>query len=133
MKNLFLSSLFSKYFSCAHRKALEDSFEGYCPECGVYLKKIFYIVRCKHCEIKREAQMRFEKIFPVEKFCTNCGGQEFYVERLEKISFTDIHFAIHTKEASVVGETKQATQVWVEVPKGTKKPQLRLVMNGSNN
>lgn len=98
---------------CTHEHALIDANEGYCPDCGKYLKKYFYIVRCKHCEIKREAKMKNGLILPSTNFCPNCGGNEFYIERLEKINITDVRYVICKKE--VLEEVcLDITQVWAE-------------------
>ena len=110
-----LIDLFLKKSSCAHTHALINTNEGYCPDCGAYLKKYFYIVRCSCCEVKREAKMYFGEVVPKEKFCTNCGSKEFYIEKLEVISFIDIPYAIHTKEQITPVQDKFASaQVWVD-------------------
>lgn len=125
MQNLILN-LFQKKFDCAHQNALINEHEGYCPDCGVFLKKYFYIIRCKHCEIKREGTKRFNSIYPKAKFCKNCGGEEFYIEKLEKISFIDIKYAIHTKETFEKCENTQGIfQIWVENSK--KHPKIKLI------
>ena len=113
MKSLL--DLFLRKSSCAHTHALINTNEGYCPDCGAYLKKYFYIVRCSCCEVKREAKVYFGEILPKEKFCTNCGSKEFHVEKLDAISFIDIPYAVHTKEVISQGEFEYASaQVWVE-------------------
>jgi len=128
MKKL-LHLFFKKRFSCTHKHALIQDNEGYCPECGVYLKKYFYIVRCKCCDIKRDAKMHFEEIVPSEKYCTNCGSEEFYIEKLEQINFTDVRFAVHKKETHEPVRIKETTQVWVEEISRAEQnlPPLRLI------
>ena len=98
---------------CPHANALIDTNEGYCPDCGEYLKKYFYIVRCNHCEIKREAKMKNGIITPATNFCPNCGGMEFYIERHEKINLTDVRFVICKKE-TIREYFEDSTQIWVE-------------------
>lgn len=113
MKSIF--DLFLRKNSCAHTHALIYSNEGYCPECGAYVKKYFYIVRCSCCEVKREAKMCFGDVMPKEKFCTNCGSRDFYVEKLDNITFIDVPYAIHTKEVVPIEELDYArSQVWVD-------------------
>lgn len=59
----------------------------------------------------------FGDIVPVNRFCTNCGGEEFYVEKLEKLGFVDVHYAIEVKEPIKDENIKLATtQIWVEEP-----------------
>ena len=67
------------------------------------------------CYLKREAKIFFGDVLPEEKFCTNCGSKEFYVEKLDKISFIDIPYAIHTKEV-VSPELLDfvSAQIWVD-------------------
>ncbi len=98
---------------CLHTSALIDANEGYCPDCGEYLKKYFYIVRCKHCEIKREAKIKNGIIAPATNFCPNCGGREFYIERHEKINLCDVRFVICKKE-TMSEYFQDVTQVWAE-------------------
>lgn len=107
--------LFLRKSACAHTHALIGSNEGYCPDCGAYVKKYFYIVRCSCCEVKREAKIYFGEVFPKEKFCTNCGSREFYVEKLDTITFIDIPYAIHTKEIVSIEQLELArAQIWVD-------------------
>ena len=113
MKSLL--DLFLRKSTCSHTHALINTNEGYCPDCGAYLKKYFYIVRCSRCDLKREAKIYFGDVLPKEKYCTNCGSKEFYVEKLDTISFIDIPYAIHTKETVPQGEFEFASaQIWVD-------------------
>lgn len=118
MRSLF--DLFLKKSTCAHSHALISSNEGYCPDCGAYLKKYFYIVRCSRCDLKREAKIYFGDVLPKEKFCTNCGSKDYYVEKLDAISFIDIPYAIHTKEVITPEQIDiVSAQIWVD-ENGTK-------------
>ncbi len=111
----FFINFFGLRNKCSHRNALLNSEEGYCPDCGKYLKKYYYIIRCKHCDIKRKGEVLYQGIYPVDSFCENCGGDDFYVEKLEKINFFDIKYAIISKE--VVEEEnslQEVFQIWTE-------------------
>ena len=113
MKSLL--DLFLKKSTCAHAYALINTNEGYCPDCGAYLKKYFYIVRCSRCDVKREAKVYFGDVLPKEKFCTNCGSKDYYIEKLDTISFIDIPYAIHTKEVIVPEQIDiVSAQIWVD-------------------
>lgn len=126
MKNLifYLISIVNNAKKCRHTRALLNSNEGYCPDCGVYLKKYYYVLRCSCCSHKREASRavlgKYDKITPVSKFCPICGGEEFYIEKYEKLNITDVNYAIEVKE--ILPQTAQAnytvssTKVWVETP-----------------
>ena len=48
-------------------------------------------------------------------FCSNCGSEEFYIEKIDKVNFIDAHYAIYLKEiASEIMNLHPETQVWVE-------------------
>ncbi len=124
MKNLilYLFSIVTNGSKCRHTNALLNADEGYCPDCGVYLKKYYYVLRCSCCSHKREAARasfgKTDEIVPVSKFCPVCGGAEFYIEKYEKLNIVDINYAIEVKEefdilnSPYCGES--TTKVWVE-------------------
>ena len=125
--NIF--DLFLRKTTCAHTHALINTNEGYCPDCGKFVKKYFYIVRCSCCEVKREAKVYFGEVLPKDKFCTNCGSKEYYVQKLDTISFVDIDYAVHTKEVFELDRADYAsTQVWVE---NENVPQVRFLTSGT--
>lgn len=109
-----LKEILKNLFKCKHYGALLYSNEGYCPACGKYLKKNYYIIRCSHCEIKRSAKKEFGKIVPCEKFCTNCGEQEYYIEKYDKLNFVDINYAIEAKEEVDIQCRGRDFEIWVE-------------------
>ena len=100
---------------CTHKNALLKREEGYCPDCGAYLKKHFYVVRCKHCDIKRLSVVNYGEIEPANKYCENCGGHEYYIEKLDRINFFDIKYVVFKLEEIFIPEkTKEFTEVWVD-------------------
>lgn len=109
-----LKEILKNLFKCKHYGALLYSNEGYCPTCGKYLKKSYYIIRCSHCEIKRSAKKEFGKIIPDEKFCTNCGEKEYYIEKYDKLNFVDINYAIEVKEEININHKSQDFEIWVD-------------------
>lgn len=125
MKNILIKFIKNKN-SCTHKNALLNANEGYCPDCGEYLVKNYYIVRCLSCGIKREAKLCWSEVVPVDKYCKNCGENEFYVEKLDKISFVDANFAIYKKEIIKNYQLLHPeAQIWVE--KDEKIRQLELI------
>ena len=121
MKNILIK-FFKNKNKCSHKNALLNSNEGYCPDCGQYLVKNYYIVRCASCDIKREAKLSWGEITPKDKYCQNCGASEYYIEKLDKINFIDAQFAIYIKEiANEMKTLHPNTQIWVEEEKGTIK------------
>ena len=114
MKNILLKFIKNKN-KCNHKNALLHTDNGYCPDCGQYLIKNYYLIRCSRCDIKREAKLAWGEIIPTQKFCSNCGEQNFYIEKLDKVSFIDAKYAIYLKEiASEIQTLHPESQIWVE-------------------
>lgn len=111
---LRLKDIIKELFKCKHSNALLYSNEGYCPNCGKYLKKSYYIIRCSHCEIKRSAKKEFGKILPEEKFCINCGESDYYIEKYDKLNFVDINYAIEVKEETDFEQKSFDFEIWVD-------------------
>ena len=113
---LQLSRIFLPSFSvkCTHDKVRPDVEQAYCPDCGKLIKNEWYITRCSCCGVKMKAMVKNGQIVPQEHYCSNCGGEDFTVEKVEKINFIDINFAALLKteaEDEVVGCT---TRCWQE-------------------
>ena len=108
-----LNLIFGKK-KCKHNRVSSNSESGYCPDCGEYVENKWYLVRCKHCRIKRQAHLVGRNIVPDSHFCPNCGGILYEVEKLNKINFIDINFAVLKKE--VVENVKRfaPATTWVE-------------------
>ncbi len=116
-----LKKFLKEIFKCKHKNAILHTDEGYCPDCGHYVRKAYYIVRCSCCGIKRTAKKHFDTVYPTEKFCTNCGESAYIVEKYDKLNLVDINYAIQVKETSAqAGETTEI-EVWVETEGKTKE------------
>jgi len=114
MKNILIS-FFKNKNKCTHKNALLHSDNGYCPDCGQYLVKNYYLVRCNCCDIKREAKIQWGEIVPADKYCSNCGSSDFYIEKLDKINFIDAQYAVYLKEiADELQTLHPEAQIWVE-------------------
>jgi len=114
MKNILIK-FFENKQKCTHKNALLNQERGYCPDCGQYLQKNYYLVRCSVCDIKREAKICWGEIVPKEKYCTDCGSQEFYIEKIDKINFIDAKYAVYLKEiASEYLKHHPEIQIWVD-------------------
>lgn len=122
---MFLSNLFRLKKVCSHDKITPDMEFGYCPDCGKLVKNEWYITRCACCGVKIRACIKNDEIQPQEHFCTNCGSKEFKVEKLDKINFIDINFAVLKKTTEDCSKTVSTTQCWEEktssLPKLTVK------------
>ena len=108
-----LFNFFGKH-KCNHYKVPATAEAGYCPDCGEYVENHWYLVRCKHCKIKRKAHLVGDNIVPDTHFCQNCGGILFEIEKLNKINFIDINFAVLKRE--IVNNIKRfaSAATWVE-------------------
>ena len=114
MKNILLK-LIKNQCKCSHKHALLYQNEGYCPDCGQFLIKNYYLLRCARCDIKREAKLIWGEIVPKDKFCSNCGSEEYYIEKIDTVNFVDAHYAIYLKEiADKMHDIHPETQIWVE-------------------
>ena len=109
---------------CKHERFSADRDIGYCPDCGELIENQWYIMRCSCCGVKHRAIVKHGKIVPLDKFCENCGGNEFVAERVDKINFIDINYAVLVK-AVVTNDVQPFTQSWVDVTETSNyKPQL---------
>lgn len=109
-----IKKIIKELFKCRHKNAVLNTDEGYCPDCGKYLKKSYYIVRCACCDIKRTAKKNFDEIVPVDKFCTNCGAKDFIIEKCDKLNIVDVNYAIEVKEAVDEIPFENNIEIWVE-------------------
>ena len=98
---------------CNHDKFPADKDIGYCPDCGELIENQWFIVRCACCGVKHKAVIKNGQIVPVEKFCHNCGAKEFITERINKINFIDINYAVLVKTI-IPNEHFEYTQSWAE-------------------
>lgn len=98
---------------CTHDKLGMYSGGGYCPDCGEYVENQWYLVRCSCCGVKRVAMTKGENVLPKEAFCTNCGGHEYYIEKLNHVNFIDINYATIVQKIHPHFKTN-FSQAWVE-------------------
>ena len=107
---------------CTHDKIRPDVEQGYCPDCGKLIKNEWYITRCSCCGVKMKAMVKNGQIVPQEHYCSNCGGEEFLIEKVEKINFIDINFAALVKTEVQEEFTPSVTKCWQE--KTAEPPKL---------
>lgn len=121
MENILIKFIKSKS-KCSHKNALLNSSEGYCPDCGEYLVKNYYLIRCSRCDIKREAKLAWGDIVPAQKFCSNCGETQYYIEKLDSLNVIDVKYAIYLKEiADNLQILHPEAQIWVDEGDGRIK------------
>ncbi len=114
INNLFLELVYNLIpkSECQHDKVSPLSDGEYCPDCGRYIVNEWYITRCKCCGVRLQSVKKGESIIPAEKFCHNCGGSDFYLEKLSKIDFVNINYAVLIKRAMEDGTLTRTTQCW---------------------
>ncbi len=110
---------------CEHTKVPFDVDFAYCPDCGELIENQWFLVRCNCCGVKLKGFVKNGKILPERNFCHNCGGKEFFVERINKINFIDISYAVLVKSV-VRHDFTSYTQSWVDTDfrKNNYKQQL---------
>ena len=122
---MFLTNLFFLKKGCQHEKITPDLECGYCPDCGKFIQNEWYVTRCSCCGVKLRAVVKNGKIIPQNHFCVNCGGHDYTVEKIEKINFVDINFAVLLKKENSTDASGILTyQCWQEK---TLEPQKLLV------
>lgn len=98
---------------CQHSKIRPDVDFAYCPDCGELIENQWYLVRCDCCGVKIKAIIKNGEIIPEKNYCHNCGTREYVIERINKINFIDISYAVLVK-AKVSHNFTNFTQSWVE-------------------
>ena len=94
---------------CTHKNVAKSVKQAYCPDCGELILNSWYIARCSTCGIKRHAHTAGTNIVADTKFCPNCGGCHIEAEKIEKLSFIDVEFAIHVQE--IVEDVRMAQSI----------------------
>ena len=122
---MFLTNLFNFKKSCSHDKIHPNMEFGYCPDCGKLIRNDWYITRCACCGVKLRAVNKNGKIVPQDNFCTNCGSNEYEVEKLPKINFVDINFAVLLKTEVEEEKKVSTTQCWQE--RTIEQPKLQVL------
>ncbi len=112
---MFLTNLFNLKKQCFHDKITPDMEFGYCPDCGKPIRNEWYITRCACCGVKMKAMVAKGEIRPQNHYCTNCGSDEYIVEKLPGINFIDINFAALIKQEVIEDiRPRTTTQCWQE-------------------
>lgn len=105
---------FNRNRTCSHSRVRPDVEFAYCPDCGELVENQWFIVRCACCGVKLPGIIRNGEIIPEKKYCHNCGNHNFVIEKIDKINFIDIRYAVLIK-AVVNSNIKAYTQSWADV------------------
>ncbi|MBO6087786.1 hypothetical protein J6P92_05510 [bacterium] len=108
---------------CNHTHVSPEVDFAYCPDCGELIENQWYLVRCACCGVKLRGMVRNGEIVPEKHFCHNCGTREYVVERINKINFVDISYAVLIKSV-VQNEDIDITQSWVDFKTPNYRPKL---------
>ena len=99
---------------CEHKKLSHLSTSAYCPDCGEMVETHWYLCRCACCGIKRKGILKFGKIVPEEKYCTNCGTHRFIVEKYDNLDFSNVQYAVLKKEVVYTAKINLSiVQTWI--------------------
>lgn len=110
---MIILELFKFNRVCQHSKVRPDVEFAYCPDCGELVENQWYLVRCACCGVKIKGIIKNGEIIPEKNFCHNCGTRDYVIERINKINFIDISYAVLVK-AVVTHNYTNFTQSWVE-------------------
>ena len=108
---------------CSHDKVRPDVNQAYCPDCGKLIQNEWYITRCSCCGAKMKAMVQNGEIVPQNHFCSNCGSEEYVVEKIEHINFIDINFAALIKQEVEQHRQETTFRCWEE-GKTSEQPKL---------
>ncbi|MBS5802082.1 MAG: hypothetical protein KIC80_03555 [Brachyspira sp.] len=111
---MILLEYFRRNNVCHHDKVTPEKDAAYCPDCGELIENQWYITRCSCCGVKLKAIIKNGEVVPEAHFCHNCGFRSFVVERVNKINFIDINYAVLVK-AVIKPQIDDITQSWCDV------------------
>lgn len=111
---MILLELFKRNRTCTHDRVRPDRDFSYCPDCGELIENRWFLTRCSCCGVKLRATLKNGEVVPESNYCKNCGGHEFTVERIEKINFIDIDYAVLVKEV-VKPAVSDKVQTWIDL------------------
>ena len=111
---MFLTNLFNLKKECQHNHVAPNLESAYCPDCGKLIKNEWYITRCSCCGVKLKSVKQNNNIVPQFNYCCNCGSKEYVIEKLDKIDFININFAVLIKRVIEQDSISNFTQCWQE-------------------
>lgn len=111
---MIILELFRKNRVCTHDRVKPDAELSYCPDCGELIQNQWFLTRCACCGVKLKATIKNGEIIPENHFCRNCGAREFVVERVKKINFIDIDYAVLVKTV-IKPSVDEKIQSWVDL------------------
>lgn len=111
---MIILELFKKNKECRHAKVTPEKDISYCPDCGELIENQWFITRCACCGVKLKAIIKNGEVMPQEHYCHNCGAKDYTVERVDKINFIDINYAVLLKTI-IKPSIDDLTQSWTDM------------------
>ena len=100
--------------NCTHNNISPALETAYCPDCGKLINNEWFITRCACCGNKLVSKIYNNEVIPQSMYCQNCGSNEYHVEKIEKINFIDINYAVLIKKEVDIEDKVRVTQCWQE-------------------
>lgn len=120
---MILLEFFIKNKECKHAKVSPEKDITYCPDCGELIENRWFITRCGCCGVKLKSIIKNGEVIPEEHYCHNCGAKEYIVERVNKINFIDINYAVLVK--TIIKPTvEDLTQSWIDAEEAKQNKHL---------
>lgn len=119
--NIFL------FKKCEHSSISPDNPIGYCTDCGELVAINWYIARCNCCYKKIMINFKNNRIKAANKYCSNCGDKSYNIEKIDKLTYFDINYAISQKEIVNPRTIKSKLQIWVEEINSQRTRQYKLL------
>ena len=120
---MLIWEFFKKNSKCTHSHVKPEVDFAYCPDCGELIENQWYLVRCACCNVKLKGIVKNGEIVPEQHFCHNCGTHDYIIERIDKINFIDINYAVLVK-AIVETNPYSSYQSWVNPQEVYVRPKL---------
>ena len=111
---MIIFDLFRLKRKCSHEKVAQNLESSYCPDCGKLIKNEWYIARCACCGIKLVAKKDGENVMPINHYCSNCGSEDYQIEKLDQINFINVNYAVLLKKEVEINNNNFTTQCWEE-------------------
>ena len=124
-----IQDFFKRNKKCQHPSVPISEDLAYCPDCGELIENQWFIMRCSCCGVKIKAIIKNGEVTAEEHYCHNCGNKRFEAERVSKINFIDINYAVLVKTV-VQNEVKEVTQSWKNVDALPPMARLSLSVKG---
>lgn len=117
---------------CRHPNVTTNHEISYCPDCGELIKINWYLIRCKRCNKKRMGVIKGGKIYPITKFCSNCGDSNYFIEKIKSINYFDISYAIVSKDIEEITQNHPDMQIWIDKEHKQEEKEIKLLPNLGN-